>query len=329
MRQVIGSLLRIAPAISMTVLAACGSAAAPTTAPMTAPNSTSTSEPTAVPQTESGKIKVVATFSILGDFAQNIGGDKIDLVTLVGLGSDVHEFEPSPSDLERLLDAAVIIENGLGLETWLNQLYQSSGSKALRVVAGAGITTRQMMEDGQEETDPHIWQDVTNAITMAQNIRDGLVKADPPNALAYQANADAYSAELVALDKEIMGEVAGLPSDSRKLVTSHDALGYFANHYGFEIIGSLLGTVATASGDPSAQDFAQLVSDIRATGVKAVFVESVSNPTNMEHLAKEAGVTIGPELYTDSLGPEGSEGTTYLAAMRYNAKSIVSALQGQ
>ncbi len=305
------------------LLSACGNAATPRPASI---------QPTAASSSESAshKIKVIATFSVVSDFVQNVAGDKVELKTLVGLGNDVHEFEPSPSDAQGLMDANLIIENGLGLEMWLDKLYQASGSKATRLVASKDIPTRKLTEeDGKEETDPHVWQNVTNAITMVQNIRDGLVQADPPNAQTYQANAAAYITQLKALDDDIVAEAAKLPADSRKLVTSHDALGYFADRNGFKIIGSLLGTVATASGDPSAKDFAQLVSDIKAAGVKAVFVESVTNPATMERLAQEAGVKIGPELYTDSLGAEGSAGTTYLKAMHYNITSLVSALAGQ
>lgn len=298
--------------MAVALLAACGNTATPN------------------PASTSHKIKVIATFSVVGDFVQNVAGDKVELKTLVGLGNDVHEFEPSPSDAQGLIDANVIIENGLGLEMWLDKLYQASGSKATRLVASRDIPTRKLTEEGgKEEMDPHVWQNVTNAITMVQNIRDGLVQADPPNAQTYQANAAAYITQLKALDDDIVAEVAKLPADSRKLVTSHDALGYFADRYGFKIIGNLLGTVATASGDPSAKDFAQLVNDIKAAGVKAVFVESVTNPATMERLAQEAGVKIGPELYTDSLGAQGSAGTTYLKAMQYNITSIVSALAGQ
>ena len=301
-------------AIAMLLLVACGGAPA-------------TSAPT--PTTSTHKIKVIATFSILGDFVQNVAGDKAELKTLVGLGNDVHEFEPSPSDAQGLMEAGLIVENGLGLEAWLDKLYQASGSQATRLVASKGIPTHQLAEsDGKEETDPHVWQNVTNAITMVQNIRDGLVQADPPNAQVYQANAEAYIAQLKTLDSDIVAEIAKLPAEDRKLVTSHDALGYFADRYGFKIIGSLLGTVATASGDPSAKDFAQLVSDIKTAGVKAVFVESVTNPATMERLAQEAGVKIGPELYTDSLGAQGSAGDTYVKAMRYNVQSIVAALAG-
>ena len=301
--------------VALIVLTACGSAVTPSPAS---------------PSDSAHKIKVVATFSVVSDFVQNVAGDKVELKTLAGLGSDVHEFEPSPSDAQSLLDADVIVENGVDMENWLDKLYQASGSRATRVVASKGIPPRTLMEeDGKQETDPHVWQNVSNAITMVQNIRDGLVQIDPPNVQVYQANADTYIAQLKTLDSDLIAEVARLPADSRKLVTSHDALGYFADRYGFKIIGSLLGTVATASGDPSARDFAQLVNDIKAAGVKAVFVESVTNPAAMDRLAQEAGVKIGPELYTDSLGPANSEGATYLTAMRHNAKSIVDALLGQ
>ena len=276
-----------------------------------------------------GRLRVIATFSILGDFAQNVGGDHIELKTLVGLGSDVHEFEPNPSDALSARNADVVFENGIQLESWLDRLYTSSGSQARRVIVSQSIPTRLITTGANTETDPHVWQDVANAITMTMTIRDALVAADPPNASAYQANAAAYIAQLQALDQEIMTEVGRLPVENRKLVTSHDAIGYFAARYGFQVVGSLLGTVATASGDPSAKVFAQLVRDVKAASVKAIFAESVTNPANMERLAKETNVVIGPELYTDSLGPAGSAGSTYITAMRHNAHSVVSALLGQ
>ncbi|HEY3289724.1 MAG TPA: zinc ABC transporter substrate-binding protein [Anaerolineae bacterium] len=271
---------------------------------------------------------VMATFSILGDMVHHIGGDLVDLKTLVGPGSDVHEFEPSPSDALNMRNADVIVENGLGLESWLNRLYVSSGSQARRVAASNGIPVRSRTANGNTESDPHVWQDVHNAISMTLTIRDALADADPVHASAYQSNAASYIVQLQTVDHDIQTEVNRLPMASRKLVTSHDALGYFAARYGFEITGSLLGTVATASGDPSAKEFAQLVRDIKAAGVRAVFVESVTNKDAMDRLAQEAGVIVGPELYTDSLGETGSEGATYISAMSHNAHAIVSALLG-
>ncbi len=282
----------------------------------------------ATPLPSSVRLRVIATFSIVGDFAQNVGGDLIELKTLAGLGSDIHEFEPNPSDALAVRNANVLLENGLGLETWVDRLYTSSGSQARRVIVSQGIPIRSRDVDGKVESDPHVWQDVHNAMTMTLTIRDAFVAADPANASVYQANAAAYVARLQTLDQEITTEISRLPADRRKLVTSHDAIGYFAARYGFNVIGSLLGTVATASGDPSAREFAQLVADIKASGVRAVFVESVSNPDNMERLATEANVVVSPALYTDSLGVEGSAGSTYLNAMRYNARTIVNALLG-
>lgn len=283
----------------------------------------------AVPKGVAGRPKVIATFSILGDLAHHVGGDLVELKTLVGSGSDVHEFEPSPSDALSIRNADVIIENGLGLESWLNRLYASSGSRARRVEASLGVPGHTHNANGNVESDPHVWQDVHNAISMTLTIRDALADVDPAHASAYQSNAASYIVQLQTLDRDILTEVNRLPIASRKLVTSHDALGYFAARYGFEIIGSLLGTVAMASGDPSAKEFAQLVRDIKAAGVKAVFVESVTNKDAMDRLAQEAGVVVGPELYTDSLGESGSDGATYISAMRHNAHAIVSALLGQ
>lgn len=269
------------------------------------------------------KLKAVATFSIIGDLVQNVAGDKIELTTLVGAGADVHDFEPTPSDVAKLAGAQLIFENGVGLESWLDPLYTSSGSKAQRVVLSNGMG----LIDVSGDHDPHLWQDPHNAMQMVKVIRDALVKADPPNATTYQQNAEAYLAKLTALDQEIVSIVDELPKERRKLVTSHDSLGYFARRYGFLIVGSVIASLSTEAGEPSAQDLVALVNGIKQQGVKAIFLESQSNPKLVERVAHEAGVAIGPELYTDALGAAGSAGATYIDAMRFNARAIVNALK--
>jgi len=296
--------------------------------------------PTAA-QAPAEPLPVVATFSILGDFVQRVGGDRIALRTLVGPGGDAHTFEPTPADGAALTDATVIFENGLGFETWLDDLYAAAGSDAARVVVTEAITPLTMAEehaDGDEpaatpagghaegEIDPHAWQDVANAILMVEAVRDGLTAADPDGADAYAANAEAYVAELRALDAELVAQVETLPPADRKLVTSHDALGYFAARYGFEIVGTALGSVSTEAADPSAGEIAALVEEIRAAGVPAVFAENIHNPELMERIAAEAGVELAPTLYTDALGEPGSDGATYLGMMAYNTRTIVDAL---
>lgn len=281
------------------------------------------------PSTLNTKLKAVATFSIIGDLVQNVAGDKIELTTLVGADADVHDFEPTPSDLAILAGAQLIFENGVGLESWLDNLYTSSGSQAERVVLSKGIALIDAVgkDHAHSDHDPHLWQDPQNTMQMVKAIRDALVKADPANTSIYQQNADAYLAKLAALDQEIVSTVTALPPERRKLVTSHDALGYFAARYGFEIVGSVIASLNTEAGEPSAQDIVALVNGIRQQGVKAIFLESQSNPKLVERVAQEAGIAIGPELYTDALGAAGSPGATYIDAMRHNVRAIVDALK--
>ena len=273
-------------------------------------------------------LRVVATFSILGDFVQNVGGDRVEVKTLVGAGRDAHEFQPSPADATAVAEAAAIFENGLGFETWLDDLVASSGSQALRVVATDGIEPRQGGHGSESERgdlDPHVWHNVANAIQMIRNVSEALATADPANTQTYRANAEAYVAELQELDEWIVSEVSRLPADRRKLVTSHDTFGFFAERYGLEVIGSALGT-STELADPSAGAIASLIEEIRAAGVPVIFAENVSGSRLIEQIAAEAGVKLGPALYTDALGAPGSEGDTYLKMMRFNVQTIVKAL---
>jgi ABC-type Zn uptake system ZnuABC Zn-binding protein ZnuA len=294
--------------------------------------------------TSGEKLKVVATFSILGDLVQNVGGDKIELYTLVGPGSDTHTFEPSPSDSVALVEAKLIFENGLGLETWLDELYTASGSEAKRVAVTEGLEPIAMAEGGHEheehteeaehaegeghahgEFDPHVWHDVTNVIQEVEVIRAALAAADPASAKTYQANAEAYLGQLKELEAWVAAEVEKLPQERRKLVTSHDTFGYFARRYDFEVVGSGLGSTTEAS-DPSAAELVRLIEEIRGAGVPVVFVENVSNPRLMEQIAAEAGVTLGPALYTDALTELGGDGDTYIKMMRHNVTAMVTAL---
>ncbi|GAB4123497.1 MAG: metal ABC transporter substrate-binding protein [Roseiflexaceae bacterium] len=287
---------------------------------------------------------MVVTFSVLSDFVQQVGGDLVEVTTLVGPGGDAHTFEPTPEDGKALVNAKIIVENGLEFETWLEDLYTASGSTATRIVASQGIETlaaeehageehadeeahAEGEEHGHGEFDPHVWHNVNNAIAMVETIRAGLSAADPANAAIYQANADRYTAELQALNTEIEQQIATLPAERRKLVTTHDTFGYFAKRYGFEVVGTALASISTESGDPSAAELADLITQIKAIGVPAIFAENVSNSTIMETVAREAGVKLAPTLYTDALGEPGSEGENYIAMMRYNVATIVTALQ--
>ena len=287
-------------------------------------------------------LQVVASFSILGDLVKNVGGEAVAVTTLIGPGVDAHTYDPAPADLVVLTKADVIFENGLGFEPWLDRFFASAEPSGARMVVTEGITPReagadehegeaQVEEDGADEHgqfDPHVWHDVANVIVMAGNIRDALVTADPARAELYEANAAAYIAELEALDASIREQVGTLPEERRKLVTSHDTFGYFADAYGFDVLGTALGSLSTEAGDPSARDIATLITEIEEAGVPAIFAENVANPDLMESIAAEAGVSLAPPLYTDALGPQGSPGETYIGMMQSNVTTIVDALSG-
>jgi ABC-type Zn uptake system ZnuABC Zn-binding protein ZnuA len=282
-------------------------------------------------------LSVVASFSILGDLVGHVGGDAVQVTTLIGPGVDAHTYDPAPADLVVLSEADVIFENGLGFEPWLDGFFASAQPAGARIVVSDGMSPREAGGDHAEHEgegeeigiyDPHVWHDVANAIVMTENIRDGLVAADPANATLYEANAAAYITELEALDADIREQVATLPEERRKLVTSHDTFGYFADAYGFEVIGAVLGSLSTEAADPAARDIATLIAEIEAAGAPAIFAENVANPDLMASVAAEAGVELSPPLYTDALGPAGSPGETYVGLMRSNIATIVDALSG-
>jgi ABC-type Zn uptake system ZnuABC Zn-binding protein ZnuA len=276
----------------------------------------------------------VATTSVIGDLVHNVGGDAIQLTVLIGPGVDAHTFDPAPSDLVTLENAAVVFENGLGLEPWLDRFWESAQPAGTRVVVSDGIMplpagAEEGGASGESEQgafDPHVWHAVPNAIVMVDTIRKALDAADPAHAATYDANAAAYTAELKGLDGWVREQVATLPPERRKLVTSHDTFAYFAKEYGFEILGTALGSISTEVGDPSAQKIVALVDEIDAAGVCAIFTENVSNPDLMDAIADEAGVEVGPPLYTDALGPADSPGGTYVGMIKSNVTSIVTAL---
>jgi ABC-type Zn uptake system ZnuABC Zn-binding protein ZnuA len=267
---------------------------------------------------------VVATFSVVGDLVQRVGGDRINLTVLVGADGDTERYEPTPGDAQALASAAIVFENGLGSEPWLDRLYAGSRSSAQRKRISDGVDLIRAQEHGTE-LDPHIWHDPVSMIQATYNVRDTLSAVDQANADAYASNADAYVAQLQSLHGWITDRVATLPAERRKLVTSHDTFGYFARRYGFQIVGAGLESFFTDA-QPSAGDIARLVRDIRAAGVPVVFVENVTDPRLMQRVASEAWVTVGPSLYTDALGAAGSPGGTYLDMMTYNVNSIVGAL---
>jgi zinc/manganese transport system substrate-binding protein len=274
---------------------------------------------TVIPSRAQEKIRIVASFSILGDFARNVGGERVDVTTLVGPNSDVHVYTPAPADAKKIADARLVIINGLGLEGWLPRLVQSSGGKAAIVTATSGIAPRTLGSDA----DPHAWQSVVNAKSYVANIRDALVTADPVGAPSYRANAGAYLTKLDALDREVRDAVAQIPEARRKVISTHAAFGYFAAAYGVAFIAPQ--GVSTES-EPSARDIAAIITQIKTGKIPAVFLENISDPRLMRRISSETGARIGGTLYSDSLTAENGDAPTYIDMVRHNIKALTSAL---
>src|ERR1700710_749111 len=274
---------------------------------------------TVIPLRAQEKIQIVASFSILGDFAHNIGGDRVNVTTLVGPNSDVHVYTPAPADAKKIVDAKLVIINGLGLEGWLPRLVQSSGGKAEIVTATNGIAPRSI----GAAADPHAWQSVVNAKIYVANIRDALVTADPANAGIYRAHAEAYLAQLDGLDREVRDAVAQIPPAHRKVISTHDAFGYFAAAYGIAFIAPL--GVSTES-EASARDIAAIITQIRTAKIPAVFLENIIDVRLIRRIAAETGAKIGGTLYSDSLTGENGDAPTYIDMVRHNIKALTSAL---
>ena len=274
---------------------------------------------TASPLHAAGRLNVVASFSILGDFVRTIGGDNISLTTLVGPDSDVHVFTPSPSDAKTVADARLLVVNGLGLEGWLPRLLQSSASKAQSVVATTGIAPLKLGSDA----DPHAWQSVANAKLYVAKIRDALMAADPADAEAFRSRATRYLAELDALDAEVHAAIGKLPPERRKVISTHDAFGYFAAAYGIAFIAPL--GVSTET-EPSARDIAKIIAQVRAEKIPAVFLENISDDRLVGRIAAETGARIGGTLFSDSLTGEKGDAPTYIAMVRHNIKALTGAL---
>jgi zinc/manganese transport system substrate-binding protein len=273
----------------------------------------------ATPLRAEDRLNVVASFSILADFVKNVGGDKVNVVTLVGPNGDVHVYTPAPSDAKKNADAKILFINGLGLEGWLPRLVQSAGSKATIVTASNGVTPLQHGSDA----DPHAWQSVANAKLYVANIRDALIAADAANAAVFRANAERYLKELDALEAEVRSAIAKIPPERRKVITTHNAFGYFAAAYGVEFVAPV--GVSTET-EPSARDIAALISQIRAEKIPAVFLENLSDDRLIARIAAETGAKAGGTLYSDSLTGEKGPAPTYIDLVRHNIKALTSAL---
>jgi zinc/manganese transport system substrate-binding protein len=261
------------------------------------------------------RLNVVASFSILGDFVRNVGGDRVNVTTLVGPNSDAHVYVPTPADAKKVADAKLVFVNGLGFEGWMQRLVQSSGSKATVVVASTNITPLKLGSG----TDPHAWQTVANAKTYVYNIRNALSAAVPADAALFEANAEAYRVKLEALEGEISPWVGSIPPEHRKVISTHTAFGYFAKAYGIEFIAPR--GVSTES-EPSARDIAGIITQIKTKKIPAVFLENISDPRLIERISAETGARIGGTLYSDSLTDEKGDAPTYIDMVRHNIRTL-------
>jgi zinc/manganese transport system substrate-binding protein len=281
------------------------------------------------------KLRAVASFSILGDMVSRVGGDRVDVKTLVAAGGDAHVYEPTPADAAELSKAQIVFQNGLKFEGWVEKLVTASGYKGDVVSATTGIKTITVPDRGGKpdkhghnhggKADPHAWQSAANAQIYVKNIKDAMCKQDAAGCGIYTANAAAFTAEIAKLHEEIKTKVAAIPAANRKVITSHDAFGYFAQAYGVKFLAPR--GVSTES-EASAKDVARLIDQIRKEKVTALFVENISDPRLIEQIARETKIKLGGTLYSDALSKKDGPASTYLDMMRHNANLIAGAMTG-
>lgn len=293
------------------VLAACGGAPAPAAAPQPAGAGT--------------PLQVVTTMSVLADMIKQVGGARVQAENIIPVGAGPEDYQPTPDDARKIAAADIVFYNGHGLEAWLSDLFKSAAKAGQpQIAVSEGLPALDVGDAEFAQGNPHFWLSAALGAKYVERIRDGLISADPAGKPAYTANAAAYSGELLRLNAELKQQAASLPPEARKIVTNHDAFPYFAQEYGFTIVGDILGN---AESEPSAGDLATLVQQIKAEQVKAVFSESQFSPKLTETIASEAGVKVVANLYTDSLGEAGSGVTSYTELLRYNMRAVVEALR--
>jgi zinc/manganese transport system substrate-binding protein len=274
------------------------------------------------------RLKVIASFSILGDLVKNVGGDRVEVATLVGPNGNAHVYAPSPGDAKKVADAKLVFVNGLGFEGWLERLVKASGTKAPIVIATKGIKPLERSGDHDHDhdhgrADPHAWQSVANAKIYVANIRDALIAADPVGKDVYLANAAAYLAKLDALEREVREVIAKIPADRRRVITSHSAFGYFQNAYGVNFIAP---QGVSTEAEASAKDVAAIIAQIKKQKAAAVFLENVTDPRLVEQIARETGAKVGGTLYSDALTDDKGGATSYIDLIRHNLRQLASAL---
>jgi zinc/manganese transport system substrate-binding protein len=287
-----------------------------------------TAAPFAVwPASAQSKPKVVATFSILGNLASEVGGDRIELATLVGADTDAHTYQPKPADARALATAQALVSNGLGFEGWIDRLAKAAPFKGRAIVASAGVATLTAAptpgHSHAHGPDPHCWQDVGRARRYVTNIVAGLAAADAANANHYRERGQLYDQRLAELDRWVKAEIAKVPAGQRRAITSHNSFGYFASAYGVQFQSP---RGFTTDSEPSAKDVAGLIRLVREQKIKALFVESMSNPGLVNQIAQESGAVVGPRLYSDALSAPGGPAPTYEEMMRYNVTALVAGM---
>ena len=278
--------------------------------------------------TDDGKPDVVATSTIIADWTKEIGKQKIDLTSILQPGNDPHVYEPVPSNTQAMEDAQLILYNGYNLEPGLIRLMNSAGANAKKVAVGEVVQPLQMTKQGETVPDPHVWGSVENSIAMVKATRDALIELSPDDRTQFTQNADILIAEMERLHTWIQQQIATIPPEKRKLVTTHDAFQYYAKAYRLTVSGTLIG-ISTEE-QPSAQTLQRLVESVKSLGIPTIFAETTINPQLISTVAQEAGVKLASQqLYSDSIGAPGSEGDTYIKMMVANTKAIVENLGGK
>jgi zinc/manganese transport system substrate-binding protein len=272
------------------------------------------------------EVKAVATFSILGDIVARVGGERVGVTTIVGANADTHVYEPKPADAVAVSQADVMFVNGLGFEGWLDRFVESTSFAGPVVVASEGVKTHTMDEDGAAVTDPHAWQSLKNGLLYVKNVEAGLCAVDADGCAIYEANAAAYSAEITALDAQLIADIAAVPPARRQVITTHDAFGYFGEEYGVKFLAPE--GISTDS-EASAADVAKLITQIKADGVTALFIENMSDGRLVQQIASETGVTVGGELYADALSEPDQGAASYIDMFKHNIGLLVPAMLGK
>ena len=275
-----------------------------------------------VPAAADDKIKVVASFSILGDMVRQVTGNLAEVTTIVGPDADAHVYTPNAADAKSVANADVIFVNGLGFETWSQTLIETSSSKAKVFVATDGITPLKV--DGK--IDPHAWNSLVNGMQYVANIAVSMAEINPINAVAYKANARAYNRRLKDLNNRAIDQLERLTTGQRIVVTSHDAFGYLATAYGLTFLAPV---GIDTDGEPSARDLSKLIDHLKAVGAGALFTENITSPSLIEQIARETGIKIGGRLYSDALSTRGGPATTYEKLIEHNLRVLIKALSSR